>query len=49
MASEEAVIVKMKIHPNDKSVLEQKFYVIENLTEQCILGIDFFLQIPTPK
>lgn len=34
-------IIKMKIHPNDNSRISQIFYVLEKLTEPCILGIDF--------
>ena len=33
--------VNVRIHPNDKTRIKQTSHVINNLTEPCILGIDF--------
>ena len=33
--------IDVRIHPNDKTRIRQTFHVINNLSEPCILGIDF--------
>ena len=35
--------INKRIHENDKNRITQIFYAISNLTEACILGIDFFI------
>lgn len=33
--------IDVRIHPNDRTRIRQTFHVIDNLSEPCILGIDF--------
>ena len=45
----EAIELHVRIHPNERMRIKQKFYTISNLTEACILGIDFSTKINAKK
>ena len=35
--------IDIRIHPNDQRKIRQLFHIVTNLTESCILGIDFII------